>query len=191
MEKDKVINLPNLLSFYRILVFPLILWFIFNGHEALFAVFIIINLFTDVLDGFIARAFNLQTEFGARIDSIGDMGTYTLAFLGLFTFKLDELMPHITPLIIFIVLCIALVVISLVKFGRLPAFHMYSWKIGGYIQGAFFFTLFVFDFYAPLYYFMIIWAIIAALEHIAVQIAIPELYSNVKGLYWVLKNRNN
>jgi cardiolipin synthase (CMP-forming) len=83
MQKKSLINVPNILSFYRIITFPFILYFILTGRENLFAIFIIINLVTDVLDGLIARAFNLETEFGARLDSMADNFTYVLAILGL------------------------------------------------------------------------------------------------------------
>lgn len=190
MDRNKLLTLPNLLSLYRIIAFPLILWFIIRKSVVLFAVFLIINLITDVLDGLIARMFNMQTELGARLDSIGDMGTYMLGFLGIYVFKWEDIAPHMTPLLVFIGLCILLVMIALIKFGRLPSFHLYSWKIGGYIQGLFFIVLFTFGFYLPLYYLMVGWAILAALEHIAIQLVIAQMRSNVKGLYWVLQNKN-
>jgi len=37
---------------------------------------------------------------------------------------------------------------------------------------------------------VIAWGIIGALEHIAIQMVIPEMRSNVRGLYWVLKERH-
>ncbi len=154
MNKKEVFTIPNILSFYRILVFPLILWFIISGQSDLFAIFLIISLVTEVLYGLIARMFDMQTEFGARLDSVGDQDTYLLALL---------------------------------KFGRLPNFHRYSWKIGVYIHGLFFFVLFSFGFHVHFYCFMISWAILAALEHNAIQLRIPEMRSNAKRIYWVLK----
>ena len=38
MEKKKIVTVPNALSFYRLLAFPLILWFIISGKEQLFAI---------------------------------------------------------------------------------------------------------------------------------------------------------
>jgi CDP-diacylglycerol--glycerol-3-phosphate 3-phosphatidyltransferase len=64
-------------------------------------------------------------------------------------------------------------------------------KIGGYISGFFFVCLFMLGFFAPLYYLVIVWGILGAIEHIAIQMVIPEMRSNVKGLYWVLKEKTN
>lgn len=183
------ITIPNILSAYRLVTFPLILYFALKGQENLFVIFLIINLVTDILDGLIARAFNMQTEFGARLDSIADIGTYILAILGIFVFKASEFKPHLLSFYVFIFLFIFANLLSLIKFKRLPSLHLYSWKIGGYIQGFFFFLLFAFDFYPAFYYFMIIWGIIAFCEHICIQLMIKNMQSNLKGLYWVIRAR--
>ncbi len=189
LTKKLPLNIPNILSLYRILVFPFLVWFILGEHATLFAVFLIINLLTDAIDGIIARRFGMQTEIGSRLDSIGDMTTYIAGFWGIYVFKWEEIAPHVIPFAVFAGLCVLLVVLALIKFGRLPSFHLYSWKIGGYIQGFFFIVLFSFGLYLPLYYIMVTWSILAALEHILIQMIIPRMRSNVKGLYWVLREQ--
>lgn len=190
MKRDRIFTLPNMLGFYRLLMFPVILWFALSGREILFAVFLVINLLTDVADGIIARRFNMESDFGARLDSFADNFNYLLAFVGIYVFKLDDFMPHIVSFLVFIGFLLLTIVVSLIKFGRLPSFHLYMTKIGGYIQGAFLICLFTIGFITPFYYFMIIWGILGAIEHIAIQMVIPEMMSNVKGLYWVLKEKS-
>jgi len=95
LKKNNIYNLPNSLSLYRLLMSPYILYLGFNGQESLFAILLTINLVTDVLDGLIARCFNLQTEFGARLDSIADFGTYISAIAGVFFFKASDFQPHL------------------------------------------------------------------------------------------------
>ena len=189
MTLKNKLTIPNILSAYRIFTFPVILFFAINKQENLFVIFLIINLITDILDGLIARIFKMQTEFGARLDSIADIGTYILAIIGIFVFKANEFNPYLTSFYTFIFLFITSNILSLIKFKRLPSLHLYSWKIGGYIQGLFFFVLFVFNFYLSLYYFMIIWGILAFSEHIIIQLLIKQMRSNIKGLYWVIKSR--
>ncbi len=179
------------MSFYRLLSFPVILFLALAGFRQAFAVMIIINLITDVLDGLIARMLKQQTEFGARIDTIADMGTYILVFLGIWLFKRADFAPHVVSFSVFIGLLVVALGLSLIKFGRFPSLHLYSWKIGGYIQGTFFFTLFAFGFITPFYYIMVYWGIFAFLEHIIIQLIIPEMRSNVKGLYWVARGRSS
>lgn len=188
-NKAEIVTIPNIISFYRLISFPFILYLAINGSERLFVVFIIINLITDILDGLIARVFRMQTDFGARLDSIADIGTYILAILGIFMFRSDDFAPHVMSFYVFISLFIFSNILSLLKFKRLPSLHLYSWKIGGYIQGAFFFVLFAYGFHAHFYYFMITWGIIAFTEHIVIQLIINEMKSNGKGLYWILSER--
>ncbi len=190
MERKGIFTIPNILGFYRLLAFPFILWFALSGKENLFAVFLVINLLTDVADGLIARAFKMESEFGARLDSLADIFTYLLAFTGIYIFRLQDFIPHLTSFIAFLVMMSLIVIVSLIKFGKFPSFHLYTTRIGGYIQGGFFIALFTYGFITPLYYLMIAWGIMSAIEHITIQLIIPRMRSNVKGLYWVLKDKN-
>ena len=183
------LNVPNILSIYRLLSFPVIAYIAIQGYERIFFWLLLINFITDILDGLIARAFNLQTKIGAKIDSIADFGTYLLVFLGIYMFKTADFAPHVLSFSIFIGLFILAHVLALIKFGRMPSFHLYSWKIGGYVQGIFFVVLFSYGFITAFYYFMLIWGILAFLEHITIQLMISEMISNAKGLYWVVKSR--
>jgi CDP-diacylglycerol--glycerol-3-phosphate 3-phosphatidyltransferase len=131
----------------------------------------------------------MQTELGARLDSIADFGTYIAAIAGVFFFKAADFYPYLGSFFVFIFLLCFAHILSLSKFRRLPSLHLYSWKIGGYIQGAFFIVLFVFGFYPLFYYITILWGILAFCEHIIIQFMIKEMQSNAKGLYWVLKNK--
>jgi len=185
----ELLTIPNLITISRLLAFPLILYFAISGKETLFAVFLVVNLVSDAIDGFVARRFNMETEIGARLDSFADNLTYVLVFIGIYVFKLEEFLPYIVSFLFFICILFLTVIFSLIKFRRFPSLHLYSTKIGGYLQGAFFICLFTIGFITPFYYFVISWGILGAFECIAIQILIPEMQSNVKGLYWVLKEK--
>lgn len=187
--KEKIINLPNLLSFYRLLTFPFLVWMILTEKEDLFAIFLCINLVTDILDGLIARVFKLETKFGAKLDSLADVGTYICAFWGIFTFKQDELGESIHLLWPFLILFILGLLVSFVKFRQSPSLHLYASKIGGYVQGIYFFVLFAW-LHVPWLYFMAVGAgYLSWLEEVIVLLILKEPQSNVKGLYWVLKEQ--
>ena len=185
----ELLNIPNLITISRLLAFPLILYFAIDGKETLFTIFLVINLISDAIDGFIARKFNMETEIGARLDSFADNLTYVLVFIGIYVFKLEEFLPYMISFLFFIGILLLTVIFSLIKFRKFPSLHLYSTKIGGYIQGAFFICLFTLGFFTPFYYLVISWGIIGAFESIAIQMIIPEMRSNVKGLYWVLKEK--
>lgn len=159
-----------------------------SKNETLFTVFLMINLITDALDGIIARVFHLQTELGARLDALADVGMYISAVTGIFIFKATDFIPHMLSMYVYIGVFIGSILASLVKFRRFPSLHLYSSKIGGYFQGIFFFILFVFGFDTMFYYFVIVWAILAFCEQICVQLVLEKPTSNAKGLYWILKH---
>lgn len=190
LKKEEIYTVPNFISFYRLVAFPVILWLAITKNEQLFAIFLIINLISDVLDGFIARTFKCETELGARLDSIADIGTYILAIVGIFIFKFQDIEPHLILFITFISLFFITDIVALIKFKRFSSFHLYSWKIGGYLQGGFFIVLFSIGFYEYFFFFIMVWGILAFIEHIIIQMMLPEMRSNVKGLYWILKERD-
>lgn len=88
-QKENIWNMPNALSAYRILALPFIIYAIISGNKNLFIILLSINLITDILDGLIARAFKLQAELGARLDSLADIGTYIMAFVGMIVLEQD------------------------------------------------------------------------------------------------------
>lgn len=65
-------NIPNILTILRFIFIPIILYFIFTGNYILGIVFFTISGVTDVLDGFIARKFNLISNFGKLMDPLAD-----------------------------------------------------------------------------------------------------------------------
>ncbi len=184
---EKIINLPNLLSFYRLLMFPVLVYWIIVEQENLFAIFFCINLITDILDGLIARTFHLETAFGAKLDSLADNGTYICAFWGILVFKQAELGESIWLLLPFLFLFLGGILTSLVKFKQWPSLHLYSSKIGGYVQGIYFFILFAWAHYPVLYFVAITIGYLSWTEEILVLLKLKKMKSNAKGLYWVLK----
>src|SRR5215216_2123488 len=117
--RERFWTIPNILSLYRIFIFPFILFLIFEEKESLFAVFITISLLTDILDGLIARAFKMQTAIGARLDSWADLGTYILAFLAIYLFKWKEIEPYSFLLIVFAAVMLVSYIMVFLKFKGL------------------------------------------------------------------------
>jgi cardiolipin synthase (CMP-forming) len=189
MKKSEFLTIPNIISLYRLAIDPVILWFIIAGNERLFSIFLIINLLSDALDGFLARKLKQETEIGAKLDGFADNFTYVLAFIGIFVFKMDDIRPHLISFIVMITMLVSTVIVSLIKFRKFPSYHLYTTKAGGYIEGIFFICLFSIGFITPYYYLVVAWAIMGAIECIIINLMIPEMRSDIKGLYWVIKDR--
>ena len=65
-------HIPNTLTIIRFLLIPLIVLYIFTGNYILAFVFFTISGITDIADGFIARKFNLISNFGKLMDPLAD-----------------------------------------------------------------------------------------------------------------------
>jgi len=82
-----VINLPNFLSFARLLSVPLLVWLVLdNRMMAAFWVFVAAGI-SDAVDGYLAKHFDSKTELGAHLDPLADkallVGIYlTLGWVG-------------------------------------------------------------------------------------------------------------
>jgi cardiolipin synthase len=81
VKKVPVLNLPNVLSFARLLATPLIAWLIATDRmEAAFYVFVIAGI-TDALDGYLARRMQLQTDMGRIIDPLADKALLAMTYV--------------------------------------------------------------------------------------------------------------
>ncbi len=190
IKGENIINVPNFISFYRLLIFPVILYAALTGRENWFVILLCISLVSDAIDGNIARIFNLQTNFGAALDNLADVCTYAMAILGLFVFKWTEIKPHSWILFLFLGIFLLSYIISFVRFGKIPGLHLYSAVSAGYVQGIFFFVLFVFGFYPWMLYVVAIWGIVAYTEKIIILFKLDDIRIGVKGLYWLMKKEN-
>ena len=66
-------SVPNLISYLRLLLIPVIVWaYCEKGSGLLTAIAVALSAFTDVLDGKIARRFNMVTDIGKVLDPIAD-----------------------------------------------------------------------------------------------------------------------
>lgn len=65
-------HVPNILTIIRLLLIPIIIFYIFTGNYILAFVFFTISGLTDIADGFIARKFNLVSNFGKLMDPLAD-----------------------------------------------------------------------------------------------------------------------
>lgn len=81
-------NLPNLLSFCRLLLSP----FMFFLSEKLLPFFFLLLAISDALDGLLARRLKLKTELGKVLDPLADK-VMILCGLSLCVFKLKTLPP--------------------------------------------------------------------------------------------------
>ncbi len=88
-RKSQIFTIPNLLSFVRLALIPLIVWLYVGKSEYYLAVgVILLSGATDIADGYIARHFNMVSDFGKILDPIADKLTQAALIICL-TVKYD------------------------------------------------------------------------------------------------------
>lgn len=102
-EKKEFLTIPNLLSVIRILLIPVYAYLYMTAHTAkeyiTAAAVFASSAITDLIDGFIARRFNMTSRIGIMLDPFADKLTQGVIILCL-TIKNIDILPL---LVIFIV----------------------------------------------------------------------------------------
>lgn len=81
-KKKEILTIPNLLSLIRLLCCPIIvLLYHFYKESWITALVIIFAGLTDVVDGFVARKFNMVSDFGKFFDACADKVTDAILFI--------------------------------------------------------------------------------------------------------------
>ncbi|MEI6230633.1 MAG: CDP-alcohol phosphatidyltransferase family protein [Actinomycetes bacterium] len=84
VQTDRILTIPNLLSFARLLGVPLFLWLILGPHADGWAIVLLtISGITDWLDGKIARATGQISRLGQLLDPLADRLYIAATLLGL------------------------------------------------------------------------------------------------------------
>lgn len=84
--QKKILTIPNVLSFFRICLIPVIVW-LYCVKEDYFwtTIVLMISGITDIVDGFIARHFGMISDFGKAFDPIADKLTQAVTLYCLVT----------------------------------------------------------------------------------------------------------
>jgi len=131
-------TLPNIITIFRIILIPIYLFIFFSEVEN--KVFILGMIFmiagaSDVLDGYIARRFNLESKLGAALDPFADK---MMSFTVLITFTIIGLIPIwiLIPMVVKEIVMIGgglilytkhgKAVIPSNKYGKVATFSLYA-----------------------------------------------------------------
>ena len=98
-QKEKIWNVPNVLTMIRLLLLP-VYWVVFmKGHMiAALCIFLVASI-TDFLDGRIARKYNLITNFGKLMDPVADKLMVLSVMLG---FVIKRVVPWVAMAIVLV-----------------------------------------------------------------------------------------
>jgi CDP-diacylglycerol--glycerol-3-phosphate 3-phosphatidyltransferase len=180
---------PNVVSSARIAATPLLLYFALQGDESAFTWVLVPALLSDIVDGWIARALELESKLGALLDSVGDALLLLTCVVGVWVFHPEVITEHRAWCYTVILAWLAEAALAFVRYGRLSSFHTYVSKAAGYLLGIFVGVLFVFGFHPWLLYVAVATSVLGNLEEMVLLRLLPEWRADVRGVYWVLRER--
>lgn len=84
--QHKIITIPNLLSFFRLCLIPLLIYlYCIQKNDQLTTIVLILSGISDIADGFIARHFHMISDLGKILDPVADKCTQAAVLLCLTT----------------------------------------------------------------------------------------------------------
>ncbi len=179
-------NIPNSLSALRLLLAPPMLYFAWQGVENIFIILLGIALLSDLLDGFFARLLNQVTEFGARLDSWGDLATYWVMTLGVWL-----LWPEVIENEAFFIGLIGISyflprLVGVVKFQRfILSYHTWGAKASAALISSSVFVMVAFEIVWP-FHLAVIFFVLAELEEVAITLLLKRWRSDIAGVWHLL-----
>jgi cardiolipin synthase len=120
----RVLTVPNLLSFARLLLVPVFLWLILIGQDGWALLVLIFSSISDFFDGLIARTFNQQSRLGQLLDPAADRLFIFAALIGL---MVRGIIPWWLVAIIVgrdVMLAVLGIVLANHGYGPLPVHHL-------------------------------------------------------------------
>jgi CDP-diacylglycerol--glycerol-3-phosphate 3-phosphatidyltransferase len=182
-------GLPNAISLARLLASPVLIALMLRGRETPFKWLLVAAMLSDILDGFLARYYGLQSKRGAFLDSTADVLLSVTAVLGVVRFRPEFVSVHYKPLLFVLGLYFGEVLGALWRYGRLSSFHSYLARAAGQTQGVFVACLFFVGYIEWLFYAMIAISAVAYAEEILLLFLLPTWKPDVRGVYWVLSSK--
>lgn len=162
---DRVVTFPNFLSLSRLIILPIVIFFLVSHKERSAFSLMIVAWGTDVLDGFLARRLNQVSNLGKIIDPLTDkLFVGTVAIVLVFTRGLP--------------LWIALVIIGrdavilfanplfINKFSKIPSSNIVG-KAAGFSFAVLLtaYTLGWEKFYTPILYFVVLLILLSTVSY--------------------------
>ena len=181
----------NGITFYRIIAAPFLLVFLFAKQYEVFKWLLGLSFFTDLIDGYLARKFQVTSILGTKLDSIGDDLTVLAGLIALFVLKLEFIKQHMIIFIVLLVLFFVQITYGFIRYKKMTSFHTYLAKTAALLQGVFLIlVLFTEEPSLILFYVSAIVTMLELTEEIILIRLLPKWQANVKGIYWVLKKKN-
>ena len=138
-----------------------------------FYIFYTLIAISDVADGFIARKYHLESELGAKLDSIADLLFWAVVLIKIIPQIFDDFKKlEYAMMIIIFSLRVLCYIFAFAKFHSFPSLHTFLNKLTGV---ALFVAMYLFKFFAsrPIIVCVFIIAVVAVIHEFYLHIITP------------------
>jgi CDP-diacylglycerol--glycerol-3-phosphate 3-phosphatidyltransferase len=181
-------TLPNLLSIFRLVSAPVLVLLALAGHREGFLLLLAVGFASDAVDGIVARGTGQTTQLGARLDSLADVAVYSAMAIALFLLWPELVRRELVAFSAIVLSFTVPALVGLARFGRFTSYHTILTKLAVGVTAVGFYVM-VFDLSVWPFRIAALFAVLAALEEIAITTILPEERSNVWSLGRVLRER--
>ena len=181
-----IYNLPNSVSFIRILMAPVLFYFAFTQKPVWFLAALMFSGFTDVLDGFLARRSDQITAMGSRLDSWGDFTIYSTMAICAWILWPDIVAAELISYVVIVISFTSPVIVGLLKFRTITSYHTWTVKVAVVVTFVGYILLFGGWLDWP-FRVAAVFCAMAALEEIAITLLIHHEHVDVRTVWAALK----
>lgn len=177
--------IPNILSGFRLVAAPFLLWVAWTGLPNLFLILLAASLLSDAIDGPIARKLRVASNMGTRLDSWGDLATYLTVPLCAWWLWPEILKREAFFVFVAIAAYVVPIMAGLAKFRRIPSYHTWAAKISAVLMSVAALILFITGIAWPFRIAALLQAL-EAFEEVLITIELPAPQGNVPS-FWHAK----
>ena len=184
------LTVPNLLSLFRIVMAPLLLFVAWAGEERLFYWIFGAMLLSDALDGFLARILHQTSDLGAKLDSYGDIATYLTLPPSIYLLWPDLFARERGYIAVALILYILPALFSLAKFKTLASYHTWLTKLSAIVMSVAIVLLLLF--HESGLFHLAVWLLgVESAENIVITFLLEKPFTNVGSVWKVQKMRQH
>jgi phosphatidylserine synthase len=183
-----LVQLPNLLSAFRVVCVPVLLALAWAGATGAFLVLFALGLLSDVLDGALARWLGVESDFGARLDQWGDFALW-LSFPLAAWWLWPEIVVREAPYVVLALVCMLLpTAIAYAKYHAVPGYHTWSVKLGSVLMGIAVPLLLMFDIAWP-FRVAALFQLLCAIDELGITLLSAECRHDVPSVFHAARLR--
>jgi len=181
-------NIPNMISLLRLFMAPVLLSLAITQNPIPYFFVLGFTIFTDILDGFLARLLNEITELGSVLDSWGDFTVYTTMAICAWILWPEVVLEYRYAVLTIVLSFFVPALIGLIKFKRLTSYHTWSVKLAVFVTVISYVLLFANILGWP-FIVAALFCIVAAVEEVMITLLLENKRPDIRTVWQAVQLR--